>query len=115
LKKLIPLLILAIAIITRSSVAYTTQYVHIVVIDGARYSETFGDSTHQYIPIIWNKLRHLGTFYTNYYNDSLTITVPGHSTIISGVYHVLPNDGTLRLNTPTLFEYLRKEKKNTYQ
>lgn len=108
---MIALTSLIIAIITRSSLSYMTQYVHIVVIDGARYSETFGDAKHQYIPIIWNKLRQQGTFYTNYYNDSITETVPGHSTIISGVYHVLPNDGTLRLNTPTLFEYFRKEKK----
>ena len=29
---------------------YLTENIIVVVIDGARFSETWGDSTHQYIP-----------------------------------------------------------------
>ncbi|MBN2036839.1 MAG: hypothetical protein JW768_08870 [Chitinispirillaceae bacterium] len=89
--------------------AYATRNAIILVIDGSRYSETFGDSTHQYIPRLWNDLRPQGTLYTRFYNDSLTCTVPGHASIISGVYQNIPNDGTVRPYSPTLFEYFRKE------
>jgi arabinogalactan endo-1,4-beta-galactosidase len=40
--------------------AQATRFVIIAVIDGARYSETFGDPAHQYIPRIWSTLRPLG-------------------------------------------------------
>lgn len=89
---------------------YKTRNVVILVIDGSRYSETFGDSTHQYIPFIWNKLRPLGTIYTNFYNDSMTITCSGHSTILSGSWQKVTNNGLQRPDKPTVFEYFRKEK-----
>jgi len=110
LKKYIFLIISAVIISFGPCSAYTTRYVHIVVIDGARYSETFGDTAHKYIPCIWNNLKKQGTIFTNFYNDSVTVTVPGHSTIITGVYQDVPNDGAERPNVPTLFEYFRKEK-----
>jgi hypothetical protein len=91
--------------------AYSTQNVHIVIIDGARYSETFGDSTHQHIPFIWNRLKPQATMYTRFYNDGLTYTTAGHASIISGVWQNVPNDDTQRPSTPTLFEYFRKENK----
>jgi hypothetical protein len=89
--------------------AYSTQNVHILVIDGARYSETFGDSIHQFIPNIWNKLRPQGTIYTRFYNDGITLTTPGHGSIISGVWQNIPNDGAVPPSSPTVFEYFRKE------
>jgi len=95
------------------SFAYLTQNVHIVVIDGVRYSETFGSTTHQYIPTIWNTLKPQATIFTRYYNDSLTLTTPGHASILSGVWQYMPNDGTERANFPTVFEYFRKEQKTT--
>ena len=81
----------------------------IAVIDGARYSETYGDVNHQYIPNIWNKLKPQGTIYTSFYNNGGTYTVPGHSSIITGTWQDLPNDGSERPNQPTLFEYYRKQ------
>jgi hypothetical protein len=110
MKKYFPLMVLTCLFLYGSSFAYATQNVHIVVIDGARYGETFGDTTHQYIPAIWNKLRPLGTIYTRYYNDSITSTTPGHASIISGVWQNIQNDGTERATSPTLFEYFRKER-----
>jgi hypothetical protein len=109
----IPLFIGALVLIgsllpTRSP-AYSTRYVHVIIIDGARYTETFGDSTHQYIPDIWNKLRPLGTINTRFYNDSITLTAPAHASIVSGIWHNVPNDGTVFPWSPTIFEYARKE------
>jgi hypothetical protein len=91
--------------------AYQTRNVFIFVMDGARYTETFGDSVHQYIPRIWNELRPQGTIYTNFFNDAgdaLTETCPGHSHILTGTWQVMPNDGSVRPDRPTVFEYFRK-------
>jgi len=99
--------------------ARATQNVFIVVIDGARYSETFGDPTHQYIPHIWNDLRPLGSINTNFYNKgkpwTRTVTAPGHANILTGTWQAIPNgqhlpDGTENHPTmPTLWEYVRKQ------
>ena len=84
-----------------------SQNVIIVVIDGARYSETFGADS-LYIPHIWNQLRPLGSIWTNFCNDGLTKTDPGHATIASGVWQKIDNKGLMRPEQPTVFEYFRK-------
>lgn len=88
---------------------YKTKHVFIVVMDGVRYSETFGDSTHALIPHLYNDLRPEGTLFTNFYNRGITVTRQGHSTLISGTWQAIPNGGS-RLTRPTLFEYYRDEK-----
>ncbi len=88
--------------------AYVTENVHIVIIDGARYSETFGDTTHKFIPLIWNKLRPQATIFTRHYNDSVTLTVSSHLSIITGKWQNFSNDGSERSATPTIFEHFRK-------
>jgi predicted AlkP superfamily pyrophosphatase or phosphodiesterase len=93
-------------IVTLSAVA-TAQNVVIAVIDGARYSETFSAEA-KYIPNIWNNLRPQGTVWTNFRNEGLTKTDPGHATIASGVLQKIDNVGTLRSADPTIFEYFRK-------
>jgi hypothetical protein len=90
--------------------AQETQNVFILVIDGARYSETFGDPSHQYIPHIWNELTPLGALYTSVYNQGVTLTNSGHSSILTGTWQSISNDGSERPHQPTLFEYFRKEK-----
>ena len=80
----------------------------IAVIDGARYSETFGSGA-TYIPNIWNNLRPQGTIYTSFYNDGYTETNPGHSSIITGTWQHIANDGSERPHMPTIFEYFREQ------
>ncbi len=105
-------LILLIVIFTSSILpAQITENVFIIVIDGPRYSETFGDTTHQNIQYMWNKLKPLGTFYSNFYNDGVTKTNPGHASILTGTRQKAVNTGSERPDKPTLFEYYRKEKK----
>jgi hypothetical protein len=82
----------------------------VFVIDGPRYQDSFGDPSHAYIPGIWNQLRPLGTVCSNFQNLGWTNTVPGHSTMLSGVWQFLADDGTERVPNPTLFEYYRKAK-----
>jgi hypothetical protein len=88
----------------------STQNVVIVVIDGARYTETFGDPAHQYIPNIWNQLKPLGTIYTSFYNDGITQTNSGHASILTGTWQSILNDGSELPHKPTIFEYHRKER-----
>ena len=84
------------------------RYVVIAVIDGARYSETLGDPNHQYIPRLWNIFRPQGIVYLSFYNNGVTTTTPGHSSILSGVWQHIANDGSEPPHTPTVFEYYRK-------
>lgn len=90
--------------------AQQTEHVVIAVIDGARYTETFRDPAHQYIPFIWNNLRPSGTIYTSFYNDGVTQTNSGHSSILTGTWQSILNDGGEVPHQPTIFEYLRKVK-----
>ncbi|MCW8810940.1 MAG: alkaline phosphatase family protein [Ignavibacteriaceae bacterium] len=82
----------------------------IVVIDGGRYSETFGGGD-KYIPHLYNDLMPLGTVFTNFRiaDEGITTTNPGHASILTGTWQLIANDGTERPNKPTLFEYFRKE------
>ena len=88
--------------------AQQTRYVVLVVLDGVRYTETFGDSTHSNIPVIWNQLRPQGTLYTSFRNDGVTWTNSSHASILSGTRDSVRNNGTQRPHSPTLFEYFRK-------
>ncbi len=92
-----------------SASGYKTKHVFIVVMDGVRYSDTFGDNTHALVPHLYNDLRPEGTLFTNFYNRGITVTRQGHSTLISGTWQAIPNGGP-RLTRPTLFEYYRDEK-----
>ena len=85
----------------------SAQNVVIIVIDGARYTETFGAGS-LYIPRIWTKLRPLGTIWTNFYNDGITKTDPGHASIATGTWQSIDNKGIIRPTQPTMFEYFRK-------
>lgn len=80
----------------------------IFVIDGPRNSEFFGDPTHQHIPRIWNELRPQGALCSSFRNQTLTLTVSGHASMLTGVWQALANDGSERPQEPTLFEYYRK-------
>jgi hypothetical protein len=105
----VKLVLLAICVCALT-LAQQTKYVLIVVIDGARYTETFGDSVHANIPHIWNQLRPLGTIYTSLYNDGVAKTNSGHASILTGTRQALKNNGTELPHSPTVFEYFRKQK-----
>ena len=80
----------------------------VFVIDGPRYTETFGDPSHTHIPHIWNDLRPQGTTLTDFRNLGQTKTNPGHTSMITGTWQQIANDGSERPDEPTLFEYYRK-------
>ena len=80
----------------------------VFVIDGARYTETFGDSAHAWVPRMWQDLRPLGAILTGFRNQGTTSTVPGHTSMMTGTWQVIANDGTQRPDRPTVFEYFRR-------
>ena len=86
------------------------QNVIIVVVDGGRYSETFGAGS-RYIPHMFTDLAPLGTVFTNFRiaDEGLTSTNPGQASILTGTWQIIANDGSERPNKPTVFEYFRKE------
>jgi hypothetical protein len=95
--------------IAASLLAQRSKHVVIVVMDGVRYTESFGDPTHSNIPVIWNQLKPLGTIYTSFWNDGVTWTNSSHASILSGIRDSLRNNGAQRPHSPTLFEYFRKQ------
>ncbi len=123
--RIIPLLAVALSCMTLTAcdheVATPVPHVHhelvpssfepkvvIFVIDGPRYQDTWGDPTHAHIDHIWNELRPLGTVCSNFRNLGWTLTIPGHATMLTGVWQYLNNEGLQRPQEPTLFEYYRK-------
>jgi hypothetical protein len=100
--------ILANAVLLLASVCVAfAQNAIVVVMDGARYTETLGaDSAN--IPWLWNTLRPQGMIWTDFRNNGLTLTNPGHATIESGIWQNIDNSGVLRPTAPTFFEYFRK-------
>lgn len=80
----------------------------IFVIDGPRYTETFGDPLHKHVPHLWNELRPLGTMYENFRNQGWTVTVSGHANILTGTWQQLNSDGSEHPHQPTIFEYYRQ-------
>jgi hypothetical protein len=91
------------------------QNVIVVVIDGARYTETFGEGN-TYIPHMYDDMRPNGYLYTNFRiaTAGQTRTNPGHSSILTGTWQQIANNGTERPTKPTVFEYMRKEDENPH-
>ena len=87
-----------------------TKYVVVLVIDGPRYSETFGDSTCQYIPKLGQTLKQQGTFYSNFQNNGPTFTISGHTAMTTGVYQRISNAGKHLPKNPSMFQYFLKSK-----
>ncbi|MBN2567800.1 MAG: sulfatase-like hydrolase/transferase [Deltaproteobacteria bacterium] len=79
----------------------------IIVINGVRYDDAFGDKNHLYIDNIWSKLRPLGTICTRFDNSELTFPIPSQMSLVTGMWHVLkdPLNDSIRPALPTLFEY----------
>ena len=98
---------------------YLTERVLLVIIDGPRDSETFGDPERVNIPFLSSLAGGEGLFSRQVRNMGATETMPGHCAILTGCYEDLRNwavysfgvrGGCPRPSNPTLFERLRKER-----
>ena len=118
LKKL-PLLLLCFLFLIQISVraqddglrTYKTEHIVVLVIDGPRYTETFGDTSCQYIPRMGKELVKEGVLYTNFRANGPTYTNSGHTAITTGVYQSISNAGKTLPKNPSFFQYYSKEKK----
>lgn len=93
--------------------SYKTENVIIIVVDGPRYTETWGDSLHRYIPRMANYLSKEGVVYTDFYTNGPTYTVPGHTAITTGLYQNIDNGGNELPDYPSIFQYWNKKKNLT--
>ncbi|MBK9191240.1 MAG: sulfatase [Crocinitomicaceae bacterium] len=87
---------------------FKTESVIIIVVDGPRYSETWGDNSHQYIPHLANDLFPFGTVFTTFSNNGPTYTTAGHTAITTGFYQEINNAGNELPQNPSLFQYYLK-------
>jgi hypothetical protein len=86
---------------------YKTQNIIILVIDGARYTDTWGNPTHQFIPHR-SAMMQQGVFCSQFYNNGTTSTVPGHTAMCTGVYETIANNGMEYPTNPSIFQYWLK-------
>ncbi|MBT3382773.1 MAG: sulfatase-like hydrolase/transferase [Prolixibacteraceae bacterium] len=91
-----------------------SQNVVIVIIDGARYSETFADQNNSYTPKMWD-LAKGGTYINDFYNDSTTYTAAAIPALWCGTWTDRVDTFYNGANTqyavkPSIFEYFRKQK-----
>ncbi|MEZ5195649.1 MAG: alkaline phosphatase family protein [Bacteroidales bacterium] len=86
----------------------------IIIIDGARYSETFGDPEHTHIPNMYS-ISQEGSIIDNFYNDGITYTSRAIPALWCGTWTevrdtVYNGNSTNHAVKPTLFEYYRQQK-----
>lgn len=91
-----------------------SQNVVIVIIDGARYPETFLNENSTYTPKMW-ELAKEGTYIKFFYNDSLTYTSAAIPALWCGTWtarrDTFYNGSSTQYSVkPSLFEYFRKQK-----
>ncbi len=105
---------LVIAILFFVSLTLQAQNVVVVIIDGARYSETFGDPDRTYIPKM-TELATQGTYCDLFYNEHETYTSRAIPALMTGSwdgvdYLTYEGNETQSTKSPTIFEYFRKQK-----
>jgi hypothetical protein len=84
---------------------FQTKNVIVVVVDGLRYSEGWGDVTHQYIPKMAGILAKEGVINTHFYNMGATYTSAGHTSFTTGIYQTINNSGKELPSNPSIFQY----------
>lgn len=84
-----------------------TKHVVVLVIDGPRFSESFGDTSREHIPNL-TQLASEGVFYPNFLNNGVTYTNPGHTAISTGIYQHIDNTGLEIPQYPSMFQYYLK-------
>jgi hypothetical protein len=84
----------------------STENVIILVIDGARYADTW-EAGGTLIPYR-KELSKKGYLCPSFYNNGLTLTVSGHTAIVTGKYETLNNTGIETPTYPSFFQVWRK-------
>lgn len=84
----------------------------IIIMDGARYSETYGDTLNRYTPFLNDTLAKIGTVCTKFYNSGTTYTIAGHTAITTGHNQMISNSGLEFPEKHSIFQQWLYETKN---
>jgi hypothetical protein len=84
--------------------AFRAKHVIILVIDGPRWTETWGEPARQYIPQRATVLAPQGVLCSDFANDGPTYTDAGHSALVTGFYQEINNTGLELPRNPSLFQ-----------
>ncbi|MEN9973254.1 MAG: hypothetical protein RIS20_1601 [Bacteroidota bacterium] len=88
---------------------YQTKNVVVVVIDGPRYSESWGQTGRPNVRYLDSILAPVGCTHTYFYNLGETFTTNGHTALTTGVYQSINNTGGEYPQNPGIFQhYLKK-------
>lgn len=87
-----------------------TENVVIIVMDGPRYAETWGQIGHPNIPRMANDMAPEGVVFTNFRNNGRTNTTNGHAAITTGFYQNVNNSGQQLPAKPSIFQQYIKAK-----
>ncbi len=83
-----------------------TRHVVILVIDGARWTETWGRAGRDLIPVRATVLAPQGVMFTDMANDGPTYTDAGHAALVTGFYQEINNSGLELPRNPTISQRL---------
>ncbi|MEJ8803504.1 sulfatase-like hydrolase/transferase [Pontibacter sp. H249] len=86
---------------------FRTQNVIVLVIDGPRHSENWGN-TPGLIPYMSGTLKGRSTFFSDFQNDAYTYTNSGHVAITTGVNQEIDNYGDELPANPSIVQYWLK-------
>jgi predicted AlkP superfamily pyrophosphatase or phosphodiesterase len=87
---------------------YQTENIIVLIIDGPRLTETFGDDSCRYIPNLSKELAPQGVLIKGFRNNGPTYTNAGHSAITTGHYQRINNNGEELPKRPSMFQYFLK-------
>ena len=83
---------------------YQTKNVVIVVVDGPRYTETWGAKDRSLVAHMEKNLLPEGVINTSFFNDGYTYTNSGHAAITTGVRQPINNGGRELPRNPSIFQ-----------
>jgi hypothetical protein len=86
--------------------AWKTRHVVILVIDGPRWSETWGRPGRDLIPVRDKVLAPQGVWLSDMANDGPTYTNAGHSALLTGFHQEINNNGRELPRNPSLTQRL---------
>jgi len=92
--------------LTTKPAANATENVIVLIIDGARYADTW-EAGGALIPYR-KELSKFGFLNASFYNNGTTTTVPGHTAICTGVYQAINNGGAEIPSFPSFMQIWRK-------
>jgi hypothetical protein len=115
MKRILPLSLFALTTLLPLSSFGITRHAVILVMDGARYTETLGDPAHANVPKIaalalqGAELTKFRTAATGSVAESWTETCPGHARLTTGTYQNIANDGSVLPSKPGMFQLYRQQ------